>query len=142
MLISLKELPLAATLLGSFIFGFALAKLTQKPCLQVSFKPSKVLIPLRKDQFRLIDLKRVYSNQKVMLLRYDQDKIRPDCLETEKYGLIRMNHDSYFVEVSKSASKPYWKLMSHKNFVFLIPYDRALLYEVCHNKPEVSYGTS
>ena len=141
MLISLKELPLVASHLVCLFLGAALSNMTHESCSDLVFSPHKALIPIKESQFRMIEVKRVYSSQRVMLIRYDNKKMKPDCLETEKPAKIRIINDSYYVETSKSSSSFYWKLMSSKKkSVFLIPYDRALLFEVCQGKPEGTYG--
>lgn len=136
-----KEWPLLATHIVCLFLGVAFSNIFHEPPLEQIISPHKVLIPVNEKQFRLVSVKRVYSGQKVMLVRYNKKKIKIDCLETEAFGKIRIRNNSYFVESSKSSSPSYLKLVTgRKESSYLIPYERALLYDVCKKMPEVTYG--
>lgn len=133
--------PVATHLICLFL-GLALANISYEPCLEATISPYKVLIPLKNDQFIKISVNRVYSGQKMMLVKYNKKKFKIDCLETEVPGKIRHHNNSYFVEVSKSSSTRYLNsLVNLKQKFYLIPYEKALLYSLCKKSPEVSYGS-
>ena len=130
--------PFASHLICLFL-GLALANITYEPCLQEIISPHKIMLPVLNRKFLKISPKRVYSGQKMMLVKLEKNKTDLLCLETESSGKIRRYNQSFFVEVSKKSGKDYLNLLKDK--FYLVPYDFSLMYPLCQSKPEVSYGT-
>lgn len=138
---SKKEWPLLATHLICLFVGVAVANISYEPCLAKTLSPYKILIPLTKGQFFDLKSNRVYDTQRVMLLRLGSKKEGLKCLVTEEMGRLRVQGSSLFVELGKSASSHFIKLVTEKKGLYrLVPSSRTLLYPLCQDKPEVSYG--
>ena len=139
---STKEWPLLATHIMCLFLGVAFANISYEPCLQKTLSPYKILIPVHPKQFMFISSKKIYDTQKVMLARFSEKRLKISCLETESFGKMRVQEGLFFLESSKSVSSFYLKLVTEKRGkFFLIPYERALLYNVCERKAEVTYGS-
>ena len=120
--------------------GVALFNLSSSTCEEVFLSPHKILFPVSEKKFLEIDPKRVYSGQKMMLVKSQKDSSSSFCLMTEKPGKVTLSNQSFFIAVSSSAGKDYLNLLKDK--FYLIPYDRSLFLLLCQKDHEVTYGAS
>lgn len=138
---SMKEWPLLATHLLCLFLGVALRNMAYKPSVSRTLSPSKILLPLKTRQIYLMRPSEVYDTQKMMLLKSQKKQRKPDCLYSDKVARMRVHGSFLFVELSKTSLKDYQGLISRSAGEFLlIPYERALSYEICPSKAEVTYG--
>lgn len=137
-----SDWPLMGSHLICLFLGLAVSHVNAKPSLEETISPYKALIPVKSTQFKHIKSSEVYGGMRAMLLRVDKKNEKRSCLISEAYAKVQKKNFSFFVEASSKDIFSYLKLFrrNDKNH-FLIPYERALSYELCSRKPEVTYGS-